>query len=130
MPSYKNLAVFRLCFLCSAFCFLNRVEFVRASFSALNIANIRIPLLLFQNSLAYCRAYFLHSKLGKHRNLLLIFLLLISTPDFETAASYFSTSNPAFSQAYILRVRALFSSAETSFTALSFRSFRNNFLFC
>ncbi len=49
--------------------------------------------------------------------------------DFEKVASYFSTSNPAFSQAYVLRIRPLFSPAETSFTALSFRSFRNNFLF-
>ncbi len=40
--------------------------------------------------------------------------------DFEKAASYFSTSNPAFSQAYVLRVRASFFSVETSFTALSF----------
>ena len=37
--------------------------------------------------------------------------------------------NSAFSQAYVLRIRALFSPAETSFTALSFCSFRNKFLF-
>jgi hypothetical protein len=49
--------------------------------------------------------------------------------DFEKAASYFSTSNPAFSQAYVLRVQTSFSPVETSFTALSFRSFRNEFLF-
>jgi hypothetical protein len=40
--------------------------------------------------------------------------------DFEKVAFYFFTSNPAFSQAYALRVRASFSPAETSFTALSF----------
>jgi glycerol-3-phosphate responsive antiterminator len=33
---------------------------------------------------------------------------LISTMNFEKATSYFSTSNPAFSQAYVLRVRPLF----------------------
>jgi hypothetical protein len=49
--------------------------------------------------------------------------------DFEKVAFYFSTSNPAFSQAYVLRVRASFSPAKISITALSFRSFRNNFLF-
>ena len=43
--------------------------------------------------------------------------------------SCFSTSNPAFSQAYVLRVRALFSPAETSFTALNFRSFPQQFSF-
>ncbi len=57
------------------------------------------------------------------------FLLLISTTDFEKATSYFSTSTPAFSQAYVLCVRTSFSPVETSFIALSFRSFRNNFLF-
>ena len=39
---------------------------------------------------------------------------------FEKATSYFSTSNPAFSQAYVLRVRPIFSPAETGFIALSF----------
>jgi hypothetical protein len=33
---------------------------------------------------------------------------LISTMDFEKVASYFSTSNPAFSQAYVLRGQLLF----------------------
>ncbi len=70
-----------------------------------------------------------HSSFANIRNPLLLFLLLISTTNFEKATSYFFTSNSAFSQAYILRVRPLFSPAETSFTALSFRSFRNNFLF-
>jgi hypothetical protein len=35
-----------------------------------------------------------------------------------------------FPQAYVLSIRASFSPAETSFTELSFRSFRNKFLFC
>jgi hypothetical protein len=74
--------------------------------------------------LAGYRAYFFALKLASIRN-----PLLISTTDFEKAASYFSTSNPAFSQAYVLRIRALFSPAETSFTVLSFRSFQNNFIF-
>ncbi len=63
------------------------------------------------------------------RNLLLIFRFLTSMTDFEKAISYFSTSNFAFSQTYILRIRALFSLVETSFTSLSFRSFLNNFIF-
>jgi hypothetical protein len=57
----------------------------------------------------------------------LIFLLLISTTDFEKAASYFSTSNPAFSQTYVLRVQPLFSPVETSFTALTFALSATNF---
>ena len=87
-------------------------------------------LLLFPfKSLTGCRASFLRTQTCKQQNSLLIFLFLISTTNFEKTTSYFSTSNPAFSQAYVLRVRASFSPAETSFTALSFRSFRNNFLF-
>jgi hypothetical protein len=82
----------------------------------------------FQNLAGYL-AFFLRTQFCKHHTPLLIFLLLISTTDFEKTASYFFTSNPAFSQAYVLRVQLLFSPAETSFTALSFRSFRNNFLF-
>ena len=45
---------------------------VRASFSALSLENIRLSFLLFPNPLAYCRAYFLYSRLGKHRNSLFI----------------------------------------------------------
>ncbi len=45
---------------------------------------------------------------------------LISTMYFEKVMFYFFTSNPAFSQAYVLRIRTSFSPAETSFTALSF----------
>ncbi len=56
-------------------------------------------------------------------------LFPISTTDFEIAAAYFSTSNSAFSQTYVLRFQASFSPVKTSFTGLSFRSFRNNFLF-
>ncbi len=59
----------------------------------------------------------------------MIFLLLISTTDFEKATSYFSTSNPVFSQAYVLRVQTLFSPVETSFTALNFCSFYNKLFF-
>jgi hypothetical protein len=84
--------------------------------------------LLF-NSEAVVRASFICTQLRKHLNSLLLFLLLISTTDFEKAMSYFSTSSPVFSQAYVLRVRALFSPVKTSFTALSFRSFRNKFVF-
>jgi hypothetical protein len=73
--------------------------------------------------------YFSAISFANIRNSLLIFLLSISTTNFEKAVSCFSMSNPAFSQAYVLRVRASFSPAETSFTALSFHSFRNNFLF-
>jgi hypothetical protein len=76
MPSYKNLAVFRLCFLCSTFRFLSRVEVVGASFSALNFANIKILFLLFLKPLAYSRAYFLCIQLGKHQNLLFLFRFL------------------------------------------------------
>ena len=160
---------------------------VRVSFSALSLVNIRISLLLFPKPLAYCRAYFFRTQLGKHRNLLLLFRRLIfstsalafshrtlihstqlpffqhqisfplltfaegynalftcgkhqnsllnfrsfpiSTTDFEKAASYFSTLNPAFSQAYVLRVQLIFFPVEPCFTALTFCSFRNEFLF-
>jgi hypothetical protein len=40
--------------------------------------------------------------------------------DFEKTVSYFFTSNPAFSQAYVIRVQPLFSPVETSFTTLRF----------
>jgi len=63
-------------------------------------------------------------KLANSRN-----SFLISTTDFEKAASYFFTSSPVFLKAYVLRLRTLFSPVENSFTAISFRSFRNNFLF-
>ncbi len=46
----------------------------------------------------------------------------------KTVSSFFA-SNPAFSQAYVFRVRTSFSPVETGFTALSFRSFRNKFIF-
>ncbi len=42
-------------------------------FSALDLANLRILLLLFPNPLAYCRAYFLSIQLCNHQNPLLIF---------------------------------------------------------
>ncbi len=71
--------------------------------------------LAFQKPLQTVSLTFSALKLANSRN-----SLLISMPDFEKVASYFSTSNPAFSQAYVLRIRPLFSPAETSFTALSF----------
>ncbi len=52
--------------------------------------------------------YFSALSFANIRNPLLIFLLLISETDFEKATSYFSTSNPAFSQAYVLRVQTSF----------------------
>ena len=56
------------------------------SFSALSFANIRSSLLLFLNSLAFRRAYFLRAQLGKHQPPLLLFRRLM-----------FSTSTLAFS---------------------------------
>jgi hypothetical protein len=94
-----------------------------------NIRTLFLFFIFLFKSHAGCHAYFLCTQLCKQQSSLLLFLLLISTTDFEKAASYFSTSNPAFSQAYVLRIRASFSPAETSFTALSFRSFRNKFIF-
>ncbi len=59
----------KLRYFCSfALRFFNRVVVAHVSFSALRLVNIRISLLIFQNPLAYCRAYFLHSQVGKHRN--------------------------------------------------------------
>ena len=63
------------------------------------------------------------------RNLLSLFFL-ISTTDFEKAVSYLFMSNPAFSQAYVLRVQPLFSPVEPDFTAISFRIFIIRFVFC
>ena len=90
-------------FFCSCFFFPKILQAVSLTFSALSFANIRSSLLHF--------------------------LLLISSTNFEKAAPYFSTSNPAFSQAYVHCLRASFSPAETSFTALSFRSFYNRLFF-
>jgi hypothetical protein len=81
----------------------------------------------FQKLLQAISLTFSALKLEKSRNSLLIFLLLISTTDFEKAASYFSTSNPAFSQTYVLRVQPLFSPVETSFTVLTFALSATNF---
>ena len=103
LSCYKIKQVPFLLFFCSCFFFPKTLQAVSLTFSALKLAN--------------------------SRNSLLIFLLLISKADFEKAASCFSTSNPTFSQAYVLRVQPLFSPVETSFTALNFRSFRNNFIF-
>ena len=89
------------------------------SFSALDFANVRILLLLLIflfKSLAGCHAYFLCSQLCKHQNSFLIFLLLISTTDFEKVASCFPRQDFIFSSRNWLH-------------SLSFRSFRNNFIF-
>ncbi len=88
-------------------------------------------LLFLSKNLAGGLAYFLRTQFCKHQKpaFALSAFFLISTMDFEKAISYFSTSNPAFSQADVLHVRASFSPVETSFTALSLRSLRNKFLF-
>jgi len=77
------------------------------------------------------RTSFFSTQLGKPQNFAfaLSAFFLISTTGFEKAISYFSTSTPAFSQAYVLRIRTSFYQVETSFTALSICSFRNIFLF-
>ncbi len=80
--------------------------------------------LFFPKTLQAVSLTFSALKLANSRN-----SLLISKADFEKSASYFSTSISAFSQTYVLRIQALFSPAETSFTALSFRSFNNEFIF-
>jgi len=85
MPSYKNLAVFRLYFLCPAFRFLSSVKVVRASF--------------------------LGTRLCKHQNsafALSKFLGILSS--LFSSRSTWQTSIPAFSfsQAYILHIRANF----------------------
>ncbi len=81
--------------------------------------------------MAVVRPSFFINQLCKHQKLAfaLSAFFLISTTNFEKAVSYFSTSNSAFSQAYVLRIWTSFSPVETSFTALSFCSFNNRFPF-
>ena len=75
-------------------------------FSALSFANIKISLLLFQNPWHSVELIFSASSLAYIKTRFCFFL--ISTADFEKATSYFSTSNPDFSQAYVLRVQFIF----------------------
>jgi hypothetical protein len=52
---------------------------------------------------------------------------LISKMNFEKGAYCFFMSNPAFSQAYVLRPQLLFAPVETGFTALCF--FKSRFFY-
>ena len=97
------------------------------SFSVLSFANLWILFCSFKIPWNSVELIFSSSNLANIKTRFCF--CLISTMSFEKATSYFFTSNPAFSQTYVLRVRALFSPAETSFITLSFRSFHNKFLF-
>jgi hypothetical protein len=92
-PTYKNKQVPFLQFFCSSL--FNGVGVARASF--------------FSNQLCKPQnfAFALSKSFGKLSS------LLSPRPTWQT-------SNPVFSQTYVLRVQPLFSPAETSFTALSF----------
>jgi hypothetical protein len=106
--------------------FLDSLAVVRASFSALGSVNIRILLLLFPNPWHTVELIFSELNLANIETRFCFFL--ISTMNFEKATSYFSTSNPAFSQNYVHRVELTFSS-RISFTVINFSSFRNEFIF-
>ncbi len=117
----RNLAVFRLCFLFAFKSCGSRRWFL---FRHSTLQTSKFCFFSFQIPWHTVELIFSALDFGIHQNLLLFFrFFLIFTTDLEKAASYFSTSNPAFSQAYVLRIRPLFSPAETSFTALSFRFF-------
>ena len=89
-----------------AFLFLNPWYSVKLTFSAPSLASIKTcSCFFFPKTLQAVSFTFSAFKLASSRNPLLIFLLLISTMDFEKETSYFSTSNPAFSQAYFLRYK-------------------------
>jgi hypothetical protein len=81
MPSYKNLAALRFCFLCSAFRFLN--------------------------PLAFCRTYFLRAQVYRYQKPAfdLSAFFLISTTDFEKQCPTFPSQTLLFSQAYVPRAQ-------------------------
>jgi hypothetical protein len=99
-----------------ALCFFNPGAIVRISFFRNQLCKPQDFALLFPKHLAYYRAYFLHSKLGKYRNPLLLFHRLI-----------FSTSELAFSHRNLIHSTQLSPfQQQVSFSAEAFAEGYNN----